>query len=81
MSFETFVEEIKSDNEVPEVVDFKIEEALDNLSKKKSRHNNFLRTSFKRYAIAFAVAFICVAAISVSAQSYIYWPGYIICGK
>lgn len=77
MSFETFIEEIKSDNEVPEVVDFKIEEALDSISKKKPIQNRFLRTAFKRYAIAFAVAFICLAAVSVSAQSYIYWPGVI----
>ncbi|MBQ8914262.1 MAG: hypothetical protein IJ054_09505 [Lachnospiraceae bacterium] len=77
MNFETFIEEIKSDNEVPEVVDLKIEETLGSLSKKKTKRNSFFRTPFKRYAIAFALVFICVAAVSVSAQSYIYWPGVI----
>lgn len=35
MSFEVFIEEIKSDNEIPEVVDSGIKEALSNLAKKK----------------------------------------------
>ena len=34
MNFETFIEEIKSDNEVLEVADLKIEETLVSLSKK-----------------------------------------------
>ncbi|MBQ9234529.1 MAG: hypothetical protein IJ167_10930 [Lachnospiraceae bacterium] len=77
MNFETFIEEIKSDDEVPEVVDLGIEEALSVLSKKKTKQNNFSRNSFKRYAIGFIVVFVGIVTVSVSAKTYIYWPGVI----
>ncbi|MBQ9278685.1 MAG: hypothetical protein IJ224_08625 [Lachnospiraceae bacterium] len=78
MSFEVFIEEIKSDNEIPEVVDSGIKEALSNLAKKNNQKNNINSAiRYKRFVMAFTIFLVCVFTLSVSAQTFIYWSGSI----
>ena len=78
MSFEVFIEEIKSDNEIPEVVDSGIKEALSNLAKKNNQRNNISPViNYKRFVMAFTVFLVCVFTLSVSAKTFIYWSGSI----
>ena len=78
MSFEVFIEEIKSDNEIPEVVDYGIKEALGSLAKKNNQKSNIGHViNYKRYIMVFTVFLVCVFALSVSAKTLIYWSGSI----
>ena len=76
MSFEVFIEEIKSDNEIPEVVDLGIKEALGSLAKKNNQINSINSAiNYKRFVMAFTVFLVCVFTLSVSAKTFIYWSG------
>lgn len=76
MSFEVFIEEIKSDNEIPELVDLGIKEALGSLTKKNNQINSINSAiNYKRFVMAFTVFLVCVFTLSVSAKTFIYWSG------
>ena len=78
MNFELFIEEIKHDREIPEIVDLGIEKALNNLSKKNKQKNKRIHTiKLKKLAIAFSVFCVLNISFSIYAMTYFNWSGSI----